>query len=152
MVALGKQKRGVFHVRRSSHRDRSCPSDFRPPTDAALRGDRPHGAQFRTSEWRVQGVMRFIGEGETRATHLATRLGVSAPVLSRHIADLEELGLVVRRPDPADGQCATSGVVGEPARPSCAKSNNSARVTLRATCGLERDRRRRDRPDPEQTH
>lgn len=52
----------------------------------------------------VQGVMRFIGEGETRATHLAARLGVSAPVLSRHVSELEELGYVVRRPDPADGR------------------------------------------------
>lgn len=52
----------------------------------------------------VQGVMRFIGEGETRATHLAERLGVSAPVLSRHVAELEDLGYVTRRPDPADGR------------------------------------------------
>jgi DNA-binding MarR family transcriptional regulator len=52
----------------------------------------------------LQGVMRFIGEGESRATKLASRLGVSPPVLSRHIAELEELGLVVRRPDPADGR------------------------------------------------
>jgi DNA-binding MarR family transcriptional regulator len=52
----------------------------------------------------VQGVMRFIGEGETRATHLAARLGVSAPVLSRHVAELEDLGYVTRRPDPADGR------------------------------------------------
>ena len=51
-----------------------------------------------------QGVLRFVGEGESRATHLAERLGVSAPVLSRHIAELEELGLVVRRPDPEDGR------------------------------------------------
>ncbi|MET4095006.1 MarR family transcriptional regulator [Arthrobacter sp. UYCu712] len=52
----------------------------------------------------LQGVLRFVGEGESRATHLAERLGVSAPVLSRHIAELEELGLVVRRPDPEDGR------------------------------------------------
>ncbi|MFF1384523.1 MarR family winged helix-turn-helix transcriptional regulator [Arthrobacter sp. NPDC058288] len=52
----------------------------------------------------LQGVLRFVGEGESRATHLAARLGVSAPVLSRHIADLEEHGLVVRRPDPEDGR------------------------------------------------
>ncbi|MFE4198056.1 MarR family winged helix-turn-helix transcriptional regulator [Paenarthrobacter sp. NPDC056912] len=52
----------------------------------------------------LQGVMRFIGEGDARATQLAARLGVSAPVLSRHIAELEELGFVVRRPDPADGR------------------------------------------------
>ena len=52
----------------------------------------------------LQGVLRFVGEKESRATHLAARLGVSAPVLSRHIAELEELGLVHRRPDPEDGR------------------------------------------------
>ena len=52
----------------------------------------------------LQGVLRFVGEGESRATHLAERLGVSAPVLSRHIAELEEQGYVVRRPDPLDGR------------------------------------------------
>ena len=52
----------------------------------------------------LQGVLRFVGEGESRATQLADRLGVSAPVLSRHIAELEEHGFVVRRPDPLDGR------------------------------------------------
>lgn len=52
----------------------------------------------------LQGVLRFVGEGEARATRLAERLGVSAPVLSRHIAELEEQGYVVRRQDPNDGR------------------------------------------------
>ncbi|MEE2527514.1 MarR family transcriptional regulator [Pseudarthrobacter sp. J75] len=52
----------------------------------------------------LQGVLRFVAEGETRATRLAERLGVSAPVLSRHITDLEEHGYVVRRQDPDDGR------------------------------------------------
>src|SRR5690349_19967748 len=51
-----------------------------------------------------QGVLRFVGEGETRGTRLAERLGVSAPVLSRNIADLEVQGLVVRRLHPEDGR------------------------------------------------
>lgn len=51
----------------------------------------------------LQGVLRIIGDaGECRATELASRLGVGASALSRHIAELEELDLVVRRPDPAD--------------------------------------------------
>ncbi len=63
-------------------------------------------ASFRGQDTGValQGVLRFVGEGESRATHLAERLGVSAPVLSRHIADLEEQGYVIRRPDPDDGR------------------------------------------------
>ena len=52
----------------------------------------------------LQGVLRFVGEGETRATRLAERLGVGAPVLSRHIAELEEQGYVTRRQDPDDGR------------------------------------------------
>ena len=63
-------------------------------------------ASFRGQDTGValQGVLRFVGEGETRATQLAERLGVSAPVLSRHIADLEEQGYVIRRQDPDDGR------------------------------------------------
>ncbi len=63
-------------------------------------------ASFRGQDTGValQGVLRFVGEGESRATHLAERLGVSAPVLSRHIADLEEQGYVSRRQDPDDGR------------------------------------------------
>jgi len=52
----------------------------------------------------LQGVLKFIGEGETRAANLAERLGVSPPVLSRHVAELAEAGLVVRTQDPDDGR------------------------------------------------
>lgn len=52
----------------------------------------------------LQGVLRFIGAGEDRAAGLGERLGVSAPVLSRHIADLEEQGYVLRKQDPDDGR------------------------------------------------
>jgi len=52
----------------------------------------------------LQGVLRMIGEEEARATKFAAQLGVTAPVLSRHIAELEDLGWVARRPDPDDGR------------------------------------------------
>ncbi|MCG2620974.1 MarR family transcriptional regulator [Arthrobacter sp. I2-34] len=53
----------------------------------------------------LQGVMRIIGEaGELRATELAARLGIGPAGLSRHIAELETAGYVVRRPHPEDGR------------------------------------------------
>lgn len=63
-------------------------------------------ARFRGEEPGVahQLVLRLVGEGESRASRLAERLGVGAPVLSRHIADLQEQGYVVRRKDPCDGR------------------------------------------------
>lgn len=60
----------------------------------------------------LQGVLRFVGE-ETRATRLAERLGVSAPVLSRHIAELEEQGYVIRRQDPDDGRAQLVALTAE---------------------------------------
>ncbi|MDM7990783.1 MarR family transcriptional regulator [Arthrobacter sp. zg-Y877] len=51
----------------------------------------------------LQGVMRMIGEdGELRATELAAKLGIGPAGLSRHVAELEELGYVRRRPHPQD--------------------------------------------------
>ncbi|MDQ4491936.1 MarR family transcriptional regulator [Sinomonas sp. ASV486] len=50
----------------------------------------------------LQGVLRMIAEYGGRAVDLAGKLGVSAPVLSRHLAELEGLGLVERRRDPED--------------------------------------------------
>jgi len=63
---------------------------------ASLRGEET-GVTF-------QFVLRFLSEGDSRASRLAERLGVGAPVISRHIADLEEQGYVVRSKDPSDGR------------------------------------------------
>ncbi|WP_138443133.1 MarR family winged helix-turn-helix transcriptional regulator [Sinomonas susongensis] len=48
------------------------------------------------------GVLRVIGEFGGRAVDLAEKLNVTAPVLSRQINELQERGLVARRPDPED--------------------------------------------------
>lgn len=65
-------------------------------TGSALRGERMGFAPYL--------VLRLVGEGECRATRLAARLRIGAPVLSRHLAELEMQGLVVRRKDPDDGR------------------------------------------------
>lgn len=53
----------------------------------------------------MEGVLRFVGEGgESRASDIAGRLGVGTSALSRHIAELAELGLISRRQDPDDGR------------------------------------------------
>lgn len=49
-----------------------------------------------------QGVLRIIAEHGGRAVDIAAKLGVSAPVLSRHLAELEGLGYVERHRDPED--------------------------------------------------
>ena len=49
-----------------------------------------------------QGVLRMVAENGGRAVEIASRLGVSAPVLSRHLSDLEALGYVERHRDPED--------------------------------------------------
>jgi DNA-binding MarR family transcriptional regulator len=62
------------------------------------------GARAERTGVALHFVLRIVGEGECRATRLAERLGIGAPVLSRQIAELEDHGLVVRRKDPDDGR------------------------------------------------
>ncbi|WP_146362917.1 MarR family winged helix-turn-helix transcriptional regulator [Arthrobacter yangruifuii] len=62
-----------------------------------------HGANTGGPGVALQGVMRMIGEdGELRATELAAKLGIGPAGMSRHVAELEELGYVRRRPHPQD--------------------------------------------------
>lgn len=69
----------------------------------ALRHLTQHSADLGGPGVALQGVMRMIGEdGELRATELAAKLGIGPAGLSRHIADLQELGYVHRRPHPQD--------------------------------------------------
>ncbi|MCC9175523.1 MarR family winged helix-turn-helix transcriptional regulator [Arthrobacter sp. zg-Y179] len=69
----------------------------------SLRCVTQHSADIGGPGVALQGVMRMIGEdGELRATELAAKLGVGPAGLSRHVAELEELGYVRRRPHPDD--------------------------------------------------
>ena len=96
----------------------------------------------------LQGVLRFVGEGESRATALAERLGVSAPVLSRHIAELEEQGYVVRRPDPEDGRAQLIALSAAGVEKLRAIEDQRAATTPWLPAGLERAGRRRDDATP----
>jgi len=49
-------------------------------------------------------VVELLGEGPVRAGELATRAGVSAPVMSRHLRQLLQAGLITDTRDPADAR------------------------------------------------
>ncbi|MER5180508.1 MarR family transcriptional regulator [Streptomyces sp. NPDC002896] len=49
-------------------------------------------------------LVRLEERGEQRATELAAYIGVGKATMSRQLRALEQLGLVAREPDPADGR------------------------------------------------
>jgi DNA-binding MarR family transcriptional regulator len=51
-------------------------------------------------------LVRLEESGALRATELAGYFGVGKATMSRQLRALEELGLVVREPDPADGRAS----------------------------------------------
>ncbi|MGW8061519.1 MarR family winged helix-turn-helix transcriptional regulator [Streptomyces ziwulingensis] len=56
-------------------------------------------------ESSAYGLLVRLGEyGGQRATELAAYIGVGKATMSRQLRALEELGLVAREPDPADGR------------------------------------------------
>jgi DNA-binding MarR family transcriptional regulator len=50
----------------------------------------------------VLEMARLLGEGEHRLSEIAERRGVDQSVVSRQIGELQQRGLVCRRPDPSD--------------------------------------------------
>ena len=73
----------------------------------ALRGVTAAGMRNADLGLAHTGVLSIIGEGSPmRASALAARLGIGPSALSRQLADLEQLGLVVRTPDPQDGRAS----------------------------------------------
>ncbi|MBT2412617.1 MarR family transcriptional regulator [Streptomyces sp. ISL-12] len=56
-------------------------------------------------ESSAYGLLVRLGEcGGQRATELAAYIGVGKATMSRQLRALEELGLIAREPDPADGR------------------------------------------------
>lgn len=71
----------------------------------ALRGITAAGARYSQLGPAHTGVLFYIGDGApVRASALAAKLGIGPSALSRQLADLEQLGFVLRGPDPLDGR------------------------------------------------
>lgn len=58
-------------------------------------------------------LVRLEESGPQRATELAAYFGVGKATMSRQLRALEELGLVTREPDPADGRASLLRLTGE---------------------------------------
>ncbi|GGZ57524.1 MarR family transcriptional regulator [Streptomyces subrutilus] len=58
-------------------------------------------------------LTRLEAAGHQRATELAAYFGVGKATMSRQLRALEELGLVAREPDPADGRAFLVGLTDE---------------------------------------
>lgn len=58
-------------------------------------------------------LVRLEEAGQQRATELAGYFGVGKATMSRQLRALEELGLVTREPDPADGRASLVRLTGE---------------------------------------
>ncbi|MFI6641287.1 MarR family winged helix-turn-helix transcriptional regulator [Streptomyces sp. NPDC050504] len=58
-------------------------------------------------------LVRLEEAGAQRATDLAGYFGVGKATMSRQLRALEELGLVTREPDPADGRASLVRLTGE---------------------------------------
>ena len=57
--------------------------------------------------WKWATVFPWLEEaGQQRATELAAYFGVGKATMSRQLRALDELGLVTREPDPADGRAS----------------------------------------------
>ncbi|MGW4027951.1 MarR family winged helix-turn-helix transcriptional regulator [Streptomyces sp. NPDC004838] len=58
-------------------------------------------------------LVRLEAAGSQRATDLAAYFGVGKATMSRQLRALEEVGLVAREPDPADGRASLVRLTGE---------------------------------------
>lgn len=57
------------------------------------------------------GIVGLLSQtGECRATALAETMGIGPSALSRQLAELDEQGYVIRRPDPEDGRATLIAV------------------------------------------
>ncbi|WP_186627499.1 MarR family winged helix-turn-helix transcriptional regulator [Rhodococcus sp. BP22] len=88
----------------------------------------------------LTGVLTILAtEGECRQTDLANKVCVSQSALSRQIADLVELGLVDRKPDPDDKRASRVCVSAEGQQKLTAIWNRRARQLRELLCDWSED-------------
>lgn len=83
-------------------------------------------------------LMRLADAGEQRATALAAYFGVGKATMSRQLRALENLRLVTRRPDPADGRASLIGLTEEGRARFAAVRNARRRRYVRTLEGWDR--------------
>jgi DNA-binding MarR family transcriptional regulator len=76
----------------------------------------------------LSALATLINDGPQRAGALAETEGVTAPAMTRILNSLEQLGYVVRRPDPDDGRASVVAVTA----PGKALVSGGRAVRLRA--------------------
>lgn len=64
------------------------------------------GSRFRTSH---TALFPHIPRDGIRLTELARKLGISKQAVFQLVVDLEQMGVLLRVPDPADGRCKLIG-------------------------------------------
>ncbi|MEU5088191.1 MarR family transcriptional regulator [Streptomyces sp. NPDC021356] len=107
--ARGEHREAAFGTARASGADREFLSLERELT-VLLRRARASQAEMAREvhpglESSAYGLLARLDEyGSQRATALAAYIGVGKATMSRQLRALEELGLVAREPDPADGR------------------------------------------------
>ncbi|MEU6659551.1 MarR family transcriptional regulator [Streptomyces sp. NPDC046821] len=84
-------------------------------------------------------LARLEESGRLRATELAAYIGVGKATMSRQLRALEELGLVAREPDPADGRAWLIHLT-EEGRTNFRQVRDARRATyVRQLAGWDRD-------------
>lgn len=87
------------------------------------------------------GVLRIIdGFGEARASDVAAHLGVGPSALSRHIADLHEIGFIQRRVDPLDGRAQLVALSDKGRMELDAARHRQAEIVAKALAGWDEQR------------
>lgn len=101
--------------------------------EGSLRGER--GVPVADSVTVVLGLLAEAGE--LRLSQVAAGLGVDSSSASRAVAHAEQLGLLCRRPDPADGRACLLSLTADGARCLTQRGNRRLRLLTEVMGGWD---------------